>query len=306
MKTIQYIAFGDADVLRLNEVAKPTCTEDEVLIRIAATTVNPLDMKIRSGKMQQEIPVQLPYTPGLDFAGTIEEAGRNVTRLKAGDQVYGGTIGGTYAQYVALPATQVARLPRNLTLNEAASLAIPVHTAYLFLVEQGKVQAGQRVLIQGAAGSVGQVFVQIANVLGAYVIGTASGEGVELVKSLGANQVIDYKQQDFTQAVKDVDIVIDFVGGETQAKSFETLKKGGLLLSAFMPPDQELANRHGVSARFVDGLPTVQQLEFGTALIEQGKVIPRIVKVRKLEGAATAQQLVSAGGLNGKVVLTVD
>ena len=306
MKAIQYITFGDAEVLRLNEVAKPTCTEDEVLIRIAATTVNPLDMKIRSGKMQQEIPVQLPYTPGLDFAGTVEAVGRHVTRFQVGDQVYGGTIGGTYAQYIALPATQVARQPRNLTLHEAASLAIPVHTAHLFLIEQAKVQAGQRVLVQGAAGSVGQVFVQVAKVLGAYVIGTASGEGIALLKALGTDEVIDYKQQDVAQAVKEVDIVIDFVGGETLTKSFETLKKGGLLLSAFMPPDPELAHRYGVSARFVDGLPTAEQLEFGTALIEQGKVVPRIVNVLKLEEAATAQQLVAAGGLNGKVVLTVD
>ena len=197
-------------------------------------------------------------------------------------------------------------MPHNLTLHEAAALAIPVHTAHLFLVEQAKLQAGQRILIQGAAGSVGQVFVQVAKILGAYVIGTASGEGISLLKSLGADETIDYKQEDFTQMVKDVDIGIDLVGGETQDKSFEVLKKGGLLLSAFAPPSQELASKHGVSARFVEGLPTLQQLEFGTDLIEHGKVIPRIVKVMKLEEAAAAQQLVEAGGLNGKVVLTID
>ncbi len=226
MKVIQYVAFGEADVVGLNQVAKPSCGDEEVLVHIAATTVNPLDLKIRSGRMQQQILVRLPYTPGLDFAGTVEAVGRDVTRLQVGDQVYGGTMGGTYAEYVALPATQVARLPRNLTLNAAAALVIPVHTSHLFLMEQARVQAGQRVLIQGAAGSAGQVFVQVAKVLGAYVIGTASGEGVELLKSLGADEVIDYKQQDVTQAIKAVDVVIDFVGGETLAKSFETLKKG--------------------------------------------------------------------------------
>ena len=305
MKAIQYSAFGDAEVLHLNEVAKPACGDEEVLIRIAATTVNPLDMKIRAGQLQRELSIKLPYIPGLDCAGTVEAVGRKVTRLQVGDQVYGGTRGGTYAQYIALPAAQVARQPRNLTPNEAAALAIPVHTACLLLVEHGRVQAGQRVLIQGAAGSVGQVCVQLAKVLGAYVLGTASGEGVALLHSLGADEVIDYKQHKIAQAVREVDTVIDFVGGETQAQSFETLKKGGLLLSAVMPPDPELATRYDVSARFVDGLPTVQQLEFGTALIEQGKVVPRIVKVLKLEEAAAAQQLVAAGGLNGKVVLTV-
>ncbi len=306
MKVIQYTSYGDTDVMQLTNIEKPVPKDNEVLIRIAATTVNPLDMKIRSGKMQQVIPVKLPYTPGLDFAGTVEEAGRNVTRLKAGDQVYGGTIGGTYAEYIALAADQVARMPQNLTLNEAAALAIPIHSAHLFLVEQAQVQAGQRILIQGAAGSVGQVFVQVAKLLGAHVIGTASGEGIGLLQSLGADETIDYKQQDFTQVVKDVDIVIDLVGGETLEKSFEVLKKGGLLLSAFAPPSQELASKHGVIARFVEGLPTFQQLEFGTDLIEHGKVIPTIVKVMKLEEAAAAQQLVEAGGLNGKVVLTID
>ena len=306
MKAIQYTNYGDTDVIQLTNIEKPVPKDNEVLIRIIATTVNPLDMKIRSGKMQQVIPVKLPYTPGLDFAGTVEAAGRHVSRLKAGDQVYGGTIGGTYAEYIALEADQVARKPHNLTFQEAAALAIPVHTAHLFLVEQAKLQADQRILIQGAAGSVGQVFVQVAKILGAYVIGTASGEGIGLLKLLGAHETIDYKQQDFTQIVKDVDIVIDLVGGETQEKSFAVLKKGGLLLSAFAPPSPELASKHGVRARFVEGLPTLKQLEFGTDLIEHGKVIPRIVKVMKLEEAAAAQQLVTDGGLNGKVVLTID
>ena len=185
-------------------------------------------------------------------------------------------------------------------------MAIPVHTAHLFLVEQAQVQAGQRILIQGAAGSVGQVFVQVAKILGAYVMGTASGEGIKLLESLDADETIDYKQQDFTQMVKDVDIVIDLVGGETQKKSFAVLKKGGLLLSAFVPPSPELASKHEVHARFVEGLPTLQQLEFGTDLIKHGKVTPRIVKVMKLEEAAAAQQLVAAGGVNGKAVLTID
>lgn len=305
MKAMQYTGYGNTDVLRLNDIEKPVPKDQEVLIRIAATTVNPLDMKIRSGALQQQMPVAFPYTPGLDFAGTIAAVGRDVTRFEVGDQVYGGTVGGTYAEYIAIKAIQVARMPQNITPNQAAAFAIPIYTAHLFLVEQAQVHAGQKLLIQGAAGSVGQVFVQVAKILGAYVIGTASGEGIDLLKSLGTDEVIDYKQQDFTQLVRDVDIVIDLVGGDTQAKSFGVLKKGGLLLSSVMPPPAELAEKYEVSARFVDGLPTYQQLEFGTDLIERGKLTIQIAKVMKLAEAAAAQQLVADGGLNGKVVLTV-
>ena len=133
-------------MLRLHEVTKPACAEDEVLIRIAATTVNPLDLMIRSGQMPELISVQPPYTPGLDFAGTIKAVGRHITRFQVRDQVYGSTTDG--AQYIALPATQVARLPRNLTFNEAAVLALPMYTAHVFLLEQAQVQASQRVLTQ--------------------------------------------------------------------------------------------------------------------------------------------------------------
>lgn len=146
--------------------------------------------------------------------------------------------------------------------------------------------------------------LQIAKALGAYVIGTASGNGVELLASLDADEVIDYKNQDFTQIVTDVDLVIDFVGGETQTKSFAVLKKGGSLLSAVMSPSDELAQKYGVSARFVDGVPSHQKLELGTTLIEQGKIKPNVTKIMRLEEAAAAQQLVSDGGINGKIVLT--
>jgi NADPH:quinone reductase-like Zn-dependent oxidoreductase len=307
MKAIQYTGYGNTDVLQQNDIEKPVVKENEVLVRISATTINPLDMKIRSGIMKQIMPVTFPYTPGMDLSGTIEETGSNVTRLKIGDQVYAATTsGGTYAQYISIDANLVAKVPHNITLNEAAALTIPLVTAYTFLIKEARVQAGQKILIQGAAGGVGQVILQMGKALGLYVIGTASGKGTGLLESLGANEVIDYKNQDFSQLVKDADIVIDLVGGETQKKSFTVLKKGGLLLSTVMPPDDNLAQKYGVSARFADGQPSFQILEFGTDLIQQGKIKPNVSKVMTLEEAATAQNLVSAGGLNGKVVLTVN
>jgi len=305
MKVIQIETYGDSGVLKLNQAENPQPEENEILIKVAATTVNPFDMKVRSGSMQKMIPLNLPWVPGTDAAGTIEAIGSAVTRLKVGDKVFASTFGGTYAEYVVIKEDQVALIPKNVSLPQAASLAVPIGTSYSFLVEGGELKAGQRILIQGAAGGVGGIMVQMAKALGAYVIGTASGKGVELVRSFGADEVIDYKKQDFTELIKDADLVIDLVGGETQAKSFSVVKKGGKLLSAVMPPSQELAQQYGVTAQFISSAPSHKKLEFGAKLVEEGKIKTQIAKTLKLEDAAEAQDLVSAGGVNGKVVLVV-
>ncbi|EHQ31094.1 NADP-dependent oxidoreductase [Mucilaginibacter paludis] len=306
MKAIQFTGYGNSDVIKLSEVEKPAPKANEVLIRVAATTVNPMEIKVRSGFFKNQIPINFPYTPGADAAGTVEAIGNEVSRIKVGDKVFASTFGGTYAEYVAIKADQVAAIPTGLNFNEAAALAIPLVTAYTFLIEEGNVQAGQKILIHGAAGAVGGIMVQMAKALGAYVIGTASGNGVDLVKALGADEIIDYKKQDFTQLVKDADVVIDLVGGETQVKSFDVVKKGGLLLSAVMPPSAELAAQKGISARFASSEASYKKLEYGRQLVEQGKIKTEIAQVLKLEEAAAAQDLVSKGGLNGKVVLAVD
>ena len=305
MKAIQYEGYGDSSVIHLNQVDKPQPKEKEILIKVAATTVNPFDMKLRSGMFQKEIPVNMPYLPGSDVSGTIEAVGAEVSRLKVGDKVFATTFGGTYAEYVVVKEDQVALIPKNVSPNEAASLAVPLVTAYTFLVQGGEVKSGQRVLIHGAAGGVGTIMVQMAKALGTYVIGTASGEGVALAKSLGADEVIDHKKHDFTHLVNDMDLVIDLAGGETQNQSFKVVKKGGKLLSAVMPPSQDMANQYGIIAKFISSDPSHQKLEFGTKLVEEGKIKTHIAKVMKLEDAAKAQDLVSAGGLNGKVVLVV-
>jgi NADPH:quinone reductase-like Zn-dependent oxidoreductase len=305
MKAMQYTAFGDSGVIQLNQVDQPQPKENEVLIKIAATTVNPIDMKVRSGTMQKIMPVNLPYTPGSDVGGTVEAVGKGVSRLKVGDKVFASTFGQTYAEYVVLKEEQTAVIPNNVGFNEAASLAVPLVTSYSFLVEGGQLKPGQRVLIHGASGGVGSIMVQMAKALGAYVIGTTSGTGLTLAKSLGADDVIDYKTQDFTQLVKDVDLVIDLVGGEAQARSFEAVKQGGKLLSAVMPPSEELAQQYRITAKFISSAPSHKKLEFGAKLVEEGKIKTQIAKVMTLEDAARAQDLVSAGGLNGKVVLVV-
>ncbi len=306
MKAIQYKSFGKSDVLELIQADKPAIKENEVLIKVKATTINPFDMKIRSGYMQKMMPVQLPFIPGLDASGVVEAIGNKVTRIKEGDRVFATSLQGSYAEYMVANEDQVALKPAYVSYNEAASLAIPLSTSYAVLIEAGQLQAGQRILIQGASGAVGSIMVQMAKALGAYVIGTASGVGIEIIKNLGADEAIDYKTQDFTGIVKDIDLVADLVGGESQIKSFEVLKKGGKLLSIVMPPPAELAEKFNVTAQFVFSNSTYKKLEFGVQLLEKGKIKAVISKVTKLEQAAQAQDLVSAGGVNGKVVLEMN
>lgn len=305
MKAIQYNAYGNSGVIQLNEIDKPIPKENEVLVRITATTINPLDMKIRECYMQNYMPLTLPYVPGLDVAGTIESAGTGVSRFKSGDLVFANKSGGTYAEYAVFPEEQVALIPRNVSLEEAAALAVPLATSYAILFENSSLKKGDRLLIQGAAGAVGLVLVQMAKALGIYVIATASGDGTVLVKSLGADEVIDYKSQDFTQLVKDVDMVADLAGGEAQARLFEVIKKNGLLLTTVTPPSEELAKKHDVIAKFLNMTLSAKELEYGKALVEEGKIKAHIVKTFNLEEAAAAQDLVSSGGVRGKVLLII-
>ena len=178
--------------------------------------------------------------------------------------------------------------------------------SYSFLIENGDVKKGQRLFIQGMTGGTGQVILQMAKSLGMYVIGTASTSGIELVKSLGADEVIDYKNESFTNLVTDIDLVIDLVGGETQVNSFKTLKKGGKLFSGTMPPSQDLAKEYEVEAKFISSSYSYKKLDYGRQLVEEGKIKPQIITTMKLEQAAEAQDIVSKGGINGKVVLEIN
>lgn len=305
MKAIQYAAYGHSDVLQLAQAEKPAPKEDEVLIKIVATTVNPMDMKLRKGYLQKQMPIQFPFLPGSDVSGIVEAVGEKVTLFKVGNEVFATTFGGTYTKYVTLNEGQIALKSNNLSHNEAAALAVPLTTAYTLLIEEAQIKVGDRLLIHGAAGAVGAVLLQMAKALGVYVIATASGQGVEMAKALGADEVVDYKSQDFTQIAKDMDVVADLVGGETQTKSFGVLKKGGKLLSIVMPPSNELAEQFGVTAKFINSAPSPVKLNYGKELVEAGKIKVNITRVFKLEQAAEAQDLVSAGGVNGKVILEV-
>lgn len=305
MKAIQFSSYGDSSVLKLTEVEEPALKEGEVLVKLKATTVNPFDIKVRSGLMQKSTPLALPFIPGSDVAGTVEAIGAGVTRLQIGDEVFGTTFGGTYAEYAAVKEDLLTLKPKAMSFNEAVALAVPINTANTLVIEKGEIQKDQRVLVHGAAGAVGSIIVQLAKLAGAYVIATASGAGLEQVKQMGADEVIDYKTQDFTHFAKNIDLVADTVGGETQTKSFSVLKKGGKLLSLVGPPSKELAEKAGVYAEFVFSNPSYKKLDSGKHLVEEGKLKVTIAKVMKLEDAAEAQDSISKGGVNGKIVLQI-
>lgn len=307
MKAIQYHAFGGSEVIEVVEIPSPEITQgNEVLIKVKAASVNPLDMKIRQGFMQKMRPVELPFTPGLDAAGVVEAIGANVTSVKVGDEVIAATMGKAYAEYVVANENLVAKKPNNISFEEATSLAVNIGTAETILFTEGKLAAGQKVLIQGAAGAVGLTMVQMAKERGLYVIATASGKGVDLVKSLGADEVIDYKTQDVAALVQDVDVVADCAGGEAQLALYGVLKSGGKLLTIAGFPSAELAAKYGVDARFISSDLSAKSLANGLALVAAGQLKPFVTKTYNLEEAAAAQDFVSAGGVNGKVVLKVN
>jgi len=279
--------------------------ENEVLIQVKAAGVNPIDIKIRMGFMTAVRPVEMPFIPGGEAAGIIVAVGGAVSKLKVGDEVIALTQQHAYAQYVIANENSILLKPKNLSFEEAASIGVNIGTAQSVLFTEGKLKKGQIVLIQGGGGAVGGAMIQMAKASGAYVIATASGNGVALAKSLGANEVIDYKLYDVASTVKNVDLVADTAGGEAQAKLFQVLKPGGTLLSIVVPPSQELAEQYKVKAGFVASDISPKTLQNGIGLIDTGKFRTIVSKTFRLEDAAIAQDFLSAGGVNGKVVLVV-
>lgn len=307
MKAIQYRTYGSSDVIEQVEVPIPSIqSENDVLIKVKAAGINPIDMKIRMGFMKQIRPVEMPFRPGGEAAGIIAAVGKDVTKFKIGDQVIALTKKNSYAEYLTANENLVLLKPESLSFEEAATIGVNIGTSQSVLFTAGKLEKGQKVLIQGGGGAVGGAMIQMAKAVGAYVIATASGEGVILAKKLGADEVIDYKLNDVTTIVKDIDLVADTAGGDAQGKLFEVLKAGGKLLSIATEPSQDLAQQYNVTAYFVASDISPENLKRGIDLLEDGKFVPVVSKTFKLEYAAIAQDFLAAGGVNGKVVLLVE
>ena len=308
MKTVRIHEYGNADVLRLEEMPVPMIAADELLVKIHAASVNPLDWKVREGYMKDMHLHTLPLTLGLDFSGTIEKMGSSVKGFKIGDKVYCRPAierDGSYAEYIEVKANEVALMPKSITYDEAATIPLAGITAWETLINKAKIKKNQRVLILAASGGVGSLAVQIAKSRGCYVIGTTSNINVEFVKSLGANEVIDYMSQDFSERLRDIDVVLDTIGGAIQEKAFKVLKRGGILVSIAGKPDEEIAKRYGVRCDSVFVGPNAHILNELRTLIDKGQVRPTVDRVFHLEEVKQAQNYSQSGKARGKIVLEI-
>jgi NADPH:quinone reductase-like Zn-dependent oxidoreductase len=315
MRAILFHKFGKSDVLQLGELPTPVPSPTEVLIALEYTAVNPVDLKIREGKLTGRMPHNFPIIPGWDAAGVIAAIGNKVTNLKVGDQVYAycrkPTIQwGTYADDVTFVAIHVALKPKKLSFAQAAAIPLVGLTAWQAVFDAGRLKSGEQILIHAGAGGVGGMAIQFAKEAGAKVITTCRSQHEDYVRQLGADQVIDYTQEDFVEKVRakfphGIDLVIDTVGGDTFTKSIQLLKAGGRLVSLLEKMSGEEAAQHAIQATYLFVEPNGHQLKQIADLIDSDKVRAPKIEEFTLEKAAEAQDKLQNGHIEGKIVLKI-
>ena len=328
MKAYQVTKYGRKEILHLTEVAKPTIKDHEVLVEIYAASVNLLDAKIRNGEFKLLLPYQPPFTVGHDIAGVVIQVGKNVNKFKIGDEVYACNKG-AFAEYIAINQNELALKPINISMEEAASIPLVGLTAWQVLVEKGQLEKGQRVFIQAGSGGVGTIAIQLAKHLGAYVATTTSSANKDLIKSLGADLIIDYKTEDFETILKDYDLVLNSQDTQSLEKSMKILQPNGKVISISGPPDvafaketglnwlltnltrllsykaKKLAKKLQVHYSFLFMKPNGDQLAELTTLIESGVIRPIIDKMFPFSATNEAMAYVETGRAKGKVVIKV-
>lgn len=304
MRAVRVHEFGGIDKIVLDDIPIPEPIKNQVLVEVKAAGVGNWDALARAGK----IPQPLPLTLGADVSGVVERVGPGVSTLEPGDQVFGLTNGlftGSYAEYAAVQADTIARKPRNMTFVEAASVPVVAVTADKMLFEHGHVKAGQLVLVHGAAGNVGAYIVQLAHRAGARVIATAGQQDSDYVRRLGADQIIDYRNERFEDIVSGADAVMDTVGGDVQERSFKVLKPGGILVSSVSAPGKENAVKYGVKTDYFIVSVSSDDLNRITVLIDAEELKVQVGVVLPLSEAPKAHEML-AGALprpRGKIVL---
>ncbi len=304
MKAIRIHEYGDANSLVFERMPRLSITDDQILVRVHNAGVNPIDWKIRQGYLKRVMTAQFPLTIGQDFSGVVVEFGKAAERFKLGDRVF-GFAQGAYAEYVAAPLSTVAAIPDALDFITAAALPTAGSTALQIVRDVLAAQEGMTVLIHGAAGGVGSFASQMAKNSGARVIGTASGADIDYLNAIGIDDVIDYKHDRFEDRIRNVDAVVDLVGGDTLARSYAVLRKGGVLATTVQPIDDAAASRAGIRAVQVLMRRNAEDLAQLAALVEKGKVKPRLAQTMSLRQAREAQELSESGKTHGKVILKV-
>jgi NADPH:quinone reductase-like Zn-dependent oxidoreductase len=305
MKAVTINRYGDQSVLTYTDVERPEPKSDEVLVQTRAAAVNPVDWKIREG-LGEMFGLRLPIVLGCEIAGTIEKVGSDVRDFKQGAAVYGYVSlerNGGYAEYTIAKTDEMAPKPESLDFNNAAAVAVGTLTSWQGIFDTARLQSGQKILITGASGGVGSMAVQISKAKGAFVIATASGKNEDFVRSLGADEFVDYTRAKFEERVKQVDVVYDTVGGDTLERSFQTLKRGGFLVTTVAPPSKEKAEEFGVQTAMVGVLPSAEQLGLVNELIGAGKLKTCVATVLPLAEVKKAHQLSESGRTRGKIIL---
>lgn len=308
MKAVRIHDYGGPEVLRIEDAPLPAIGADDARVRIVGTSVNPVDWKIRQGHLQSMLAHALPLIPGWDLSGIVDAVGERVTRVKLGDAVFSRPDilrDGSYAEYIAVRADELALKPATVSHIEAASLPLAGIAAYQAIVNVAQVAPGHRVLVHAAAGGVGSLAVQVSRECGATVIGTASASNRALVESLGVNEFVDYRSQKIEDAVRDVDVVLDTVGGAAQEASWKVLNAGGLLVSIISPPSEERARAQGVRSAFLFVKPDAAILAQLARWVDSGRLRPVIGAEFALDDVARAQALSESGHARGKIVLYV-
>ena len=308
MKAVVIHEYGDPEVLMYEDVPRPEPKDDQLLIRVIAAGVNPVDAMIRSGMFDREGTRAFPIILGGDVAGVVEKVGSKITKFKAGDPVFAYVSldnSGGYAQYALVTEREAAPKRKSLTYVEAAAVPIAGMTAWQALVDTAKLSAGQTVLIHGGSGGVGSFVIQIAKARGAKVIATASTANQEFLKQLGADVAIDYTKQKFEDVAKDVDVVLDSIGRDTLARSYGVVKKGGIIVSLVARPNQDELQKHGIRGAALNVESTSEQLAEIGKLIDARKIKVIVSQTFPLSEAMKAQEQVATGHTRGKIVLKV-
>lgn len=309
MKAAQISQYGDSSVVQITTIDIPAPGEGQVLVEVHASSLNPFDTTIRSGYMKDMIPLQFPVTLGGDIAGVVAKVGEGVTNFAVGDAVYGQANvvagnSGAFAEFAVTSAGQIAVAPHGLEFTDAASLPLVGVSALQALQEHINLQPGQKIFIHGGAGGIGTIAIQVAKHIGAHVATTATGEGIELVKSLGADDVIDYKMHNYADVLKEYDAVFDTVGDDFDA-TFAILKPGGVAVSMIASANEAVAKELGITAMTQSTHVTTAVLDTLRQLVEAGVIVAQVDQIFSLDAIKEAFDARETGTVRGKIAIEI-
>lgn len=311
MRAVIIDEYGGSDVLQEKTIDRPPLLDNQVLVEVKATSVNPIDWKLREGHLQSMYPFEFPIVLGWDVAGVVKDMGAHVKDFEIGDRVFARpdlTRNGTYAEYTAVDELLLAKIPENLSFEEAAAVPLAGLTAYQCLFDALELMEGQKILIHAGAGGVGSYAIQLAKLKGAYVATTASKKNHDYLRNLGADECIDYHSQDFEEILSEYDAVLDTIGGNVLSKSMRILRKGGSLVSIVEHPNEKEANRNRITEKYLWINPNREQLMELAKLLEKGRLKATVGETFPFseKGVRHAHELSESGHTRGKIILKMD